>query len=264
MNYKKLNIILITLFAILVAMFVYKEMGSGQTKTGAVAQHKKEHLSKKDVEHIVKHYILNNPEDIIKSIEGLHKKINKEVASKLDDYLEENFDKILTANQPATLGNPEGDIKIALFFDYACSYCKKAYMIEKELLEWDKNIQIVLRPIPVLGEKSVYPTRAALAVYQAYPDLYAAFHHDLMLLSKPDKESIEEIFEKYKIDQKVINNEINSYSIQQLINTNLEFARNLGIRGTPYYIINKRIVQGMIPVEKFKEMISYLRSENQK
>ncbi|MCP5369794.1 MAG: thioredoxin domain-containing protein [Rickettsiaceae bacterium] len=262
---KIVNLTLVIIFAVLVLLFAYKEIGKTETVTAVIddsTSQKHDSLSKENIEQIVKNYILNNPEDLIKSVENLHEKHNKKLSIKIDEYINNNFDKFTTQNLPPYFGNPDGDIKIIVFFDYKCGYCHKSYLVEQQLISQDQNIQIILRPIPVLGDKSLYLTKIALAVHKVAPELFANFHHDLMTIKDDSIETIQKLFDLYQINPASIENEINSYHMKQLIGANLEFARGLHITGTPFYLIDNQIIKGLPTLERLKQVISTIRAKN--
>lgn len=261
---KIVNLALVITFAVLVLLFAYKEIGKTETVTAVIDESSSNHpnaLTKDKIEQIVKNYILNHPEDLIKSIENLQEKHSKNLSAKIDEYINDNFDRLVNQDAPPYFGNPDGDIKVIVFYDYRCGYCRKSHLVEQALLAQDKNVQIVLRPIPVLGEKSLYLTKIGLAVYKVAPELFAAFHDELMKIPNDEPETIKGLFDLYKIDSALIENEINSYDMQQLIGTNLEMARGLNVTGTPFYVVNNRIIKGLPTLERLTQVISIIRSQ---
>ena len=75
---------------------------------------------------MIKDYIMNNPEVIVQSLEGFHNKKLDESTRKTTDYLQKNKAQNEEAESPPILGNPNGDIVVVAFYDYNCSFCKKA------------------------------------------------------------------------------------------------------------------------------------------
>ena len=63
-----------------------------------------------------------------------------------------------------TLGSPQGDVTVVEFFDYNCSYCKRAMSDMLELLNNDGKLKLVLKEFPVLGEGSLQAAQVAAAV----------------------------------------------------------------------------------------------------
>ena len=58
-------------------------------------------------------------------------------------------------------GNPRGSLTVVEFFDYNCSYCKRAHPLIQQLLSEDKGSATSTSSSPILGETSYYAARAA-------------------------------------------------------------------------------------------------------
>ena len=57
----------------------------------------------------------------------------------------------------------------------------------------------------------------------------------------------------------VVENEINSFAIKELIAKNFDLAKNLGIKGAPSYVVNGIFIPGLVDKEKFTSIIGELR-----
>jgi protein-disulfide isomerase len=51
--------------------------------------------------------------------------------------------------------NKEGTIEVIEFMDYNCGHCKRQFVINEKLLEKNKDIKLVIKPIAILGESSL-------------------------------------------------------------------------------------------------------------
>jgi len=217
-------------------------------------------VSKDEVQQMIKDYIMNNPEVIVQSLESLHNKKLDESTRKTTDYLQENKAQIEEAESPPVLGNPNGDIVVVAFYDYNCSFCKKANDYENEIIASDPGVKVVLRPIPILGGTSTYAAKIAIAVQRVSNNNFLNVHNELMKMKEISEENVKTMLAKYSIDYSLIENEVNSYSVRQIIAKNFDLAKELGIKGTPSYIINGNFAPGLIPTEKFKSIIVQLRA----
>lgn len=92
MPQKVFNFVLAIIFISLVALFAYKSVTKPQVLTASVNKSSinGNSLSKTEIQEIVKEYILNNPEDIITSLEGMQKQKIEESAEKASKYLKES------------------------------------------------------------------------------------------------------------------------------------------------------------------------------
>jgi protein-disulfide isomerase len=268
---KLFNTSLAIIFITLVALYAYKTIRQPDVLTSTMPESVTEEvsetktdtpnaLSKEQLNAAIKEYIVNNPEDIVASLENMQQKKVQESAKHASNYLEENKEALEKADSPPVLGNPEGDITIIVFYDYNCSFCKKANEHTNEIITADPGVKVVLRPIPILGGTSMYAAKAALAIQKISPKKFSTIHDAMMQMKLINEDSVKTLVAEHNIDYAMVDNEINSFSIKQLINKNFELAKGLGIQGAPSYIINGHFVPGLIPAEKFKTIILQLRS----
>jgi len=265
---KLFNFALAIIFIILVILFAYKMTktpdvvsASVHGSSAEVGAEKKDIVdAKDDMQQVIKDYIMNNPEVIVQSLEGLHNKKLAESTKKTSDYLQENKAQIEEAESPPVLGNPKGDIVVVAFYDYNCSFCKKANEYENEIISLDQGVKIVLRPIPILGGTSGYAAKIALAVQKVSSNNFLNVHNELMQMKEITEENVKAMLAKHNIDYTLVENEVNSYSVKQMIAKNFDLAKDLGIKGTPSYVINGNFAPGLIPTDKFKSIIVQLRA----
>ena len=161
---KIFNFALALIFIILVILFAYKmsltsdvvsvPVHSSSAESTEEKKDVADTVAKDEIQQMIKDYIMNNPEVIVQSLEGFHNKKLDESTRKTTDYLQKNKAQIEEAESPPILGNPNGDIVVVAFYDYNCSFCKKANDYENEIIASDPGVKVVLRPIPILGGTS--------------------------------------------------------------------------------------------------------------
>ena len=267
---KLLNFALALIFIILVILFAYKmtltpdavsvPVRASSTEATAEKKDAADTVAKDDIQQMIKDYIMNNPEVIVQSLESLHNKKLDESTRKTTDYLQENKAQIEEAESPPVLGNPNGDIVVVAFYDYNCSFCKKANDYENEIIASDPGVKVVLRPIPILGGTSTYAAKIAIAVQRVSSNNFLNVHNELMQMKEISEENVKIMLAKYGINYSLIENEVNSYSVRQIIAKNFDLAKELGVKETPSYVINGNFAPGLIPTEKFKSIIVQLRA----
>ena len=269
------NFALVLAFIVLVALYAYKAISKPKSKKVTlndltlvqenIANSEKaaQFSSKEEIEAIIKEYIINNPDILVTSLENMHKKKLMESTAKANEYLENNRNKIETSGNPPILGNKNGDVTIVMFYDYNCSFCKKANLEINKVIDADPGVKIILRPIPILGGTSLYAAKTSLALQKISEENFLAIHNDMMQMQSIDEDSVKKLMENYKLDYSIVENEINSYATKQLITENYDLARSLNISGAPSYIINGIFVPGFIPEDKFKQIILQIRASEE-
>ena len=162
--------------------------------------------------------------------------------------------KDLIKNENFFLGNKNGKDIIIEFFDYNCGYCKRSFPEIMDLVSENKNIKVILKELPVLGESSILASKASIASQKQ--NKYFDFHQELInfsgLISLSD---IKKISKELGINFEQLQKDMNSDETILLINESYRLADLIGVRGTPAFIINNDLIPGAI--EK-NEMLRFL------
>ena len=263
--------ILLGILLILVVLFAYKilrkpeivqtSLNNTQPDEEKVDQRvlNEPKLSEEELNTKIHDYILNHPEVLVESLEAMQRKKIEESNKQTADYLLQNKSNIENDGLPPVFGNKDGDITVVVFYDYNCSFCKQANLITNEILESDTGVKIILRPLPILGGTSMYATKVALAVHKISEEKFPLIHNEMMKMKPITEEGIKALLVANQIDYQIVENEINSFAIKELVAKNFDLAKNLGIKGAPSYVVNGIFIPGLVDKEKFTSIIGELR-----
>ena len=142
----------------------------------------------------------------------------------------------------AWAGNPNGDVTVVAFMDYACGYCRASLPGIEELLAKDPNVRIVYREFPVLGPESVVAARWALAA--AEQGKFRAFHDALYASGHPTVENITLAAGKAGLDRELVNKAVQSKAVEQEILANHKLGEKLAMTGTPAWVVGGKLLSG--------------------
>jgi protein-disulfide isomerase len=158
------------------------------------------------------------------------------------------------------IGDPNAKITVVEFFDYRCGYCKRALQTVVDLVERNKDVRVVFKEFPILGEASMTATRVSLAVQQVAPQHYGEFHRKAMLFRGTITEkALIGIAEGVGISRAALENAIKDPAIQKTIRENYKLAEALNIRGTPAFVIGEQVIPGAVGIEQLESIIAELR-----
>ena len=216
-------------------------------------------LSEEEVRDIVKDYIAQNPQEIMASIENHFNQQKQIKAAEAQNAIKNDWDKIANNPKDPIVGNPDGDVTVVEFFDYSCGYCRKVLPSIAQLLDVDKNVKVVFKELPILGQRSNMASMAALAVHDIAPEKYWDFHKALFEGRITTQTAILDKASKLGIDKEKLSQAPKSPSIQDTINNNQLLARRLGINGTPAFIINGELIPGAVGFETLLEEVNKAR-----
>lgn len=219
-------------------------MAAGQTK---------ERPDRAEIEAIVRDYILSHPEIIPEAVARLEQAEARKV-------LASNRAAIETPFPGAIAGNPAGDVKLVVFFDYACPYCRQGHADVQKLVREDPKLMVIYRDFPVLSPAS---TEAAMASLSAATQGQYRKFHDAMFDS-PGRVSLVRtmgIVKGVGLSEERITADLNNTALKAELDRNLMLGRNLGLTGTPSYIIGNRILSGAVGFDRLKEAVVAARAE---
>ena len=221
-----------------------------------------EDFSKSEIEEIVHQYILENPEVIGEAFRALQLKAEEAKAQQEAQKLEQATKQLINNPIDPVGGNIDGEITIVEFFDYNCGYCKRANEILQQLIANNPDLRVVYKEWPILSEHSKTAAEIALAVNLAFPEKYETFHRAMLKTrSIRSEDDVWKVVDKLELDQAAIKEKLNDESISEHISTSTALAQQLGITGTPAFIVGNNILKGAYPLEAIQEAIEKVKAQ---
>ncbi|MBN8921003.1 MAG: DsbA family protein, partial [Rhizobiales bacterium] len=86
----------------------------------AAAQSSFSDPQRKDIERIVREYLIAHPEVLQEAVQELEKRQATAEADRGREALAKNRETLLNSQHQVVLGNPQGDVTLVEFFDYNC------------------------------------------------------------------------------------------------------------------------------------------------
>lgn len=215
-----------------------------------------------EIETIVKDYLLSHPEIMEDVSNELSKRQAAADAVKHQEAVKKNADTLFNSPRGVVLGNRNGDVNFVEFFDYNCGYCKRAMSDMLDLLKNDPKLRVTLKEFPVLGPGSVEAARVAVAVRMQDPGgkKYLDFHQKLLGgRGQADKARALAAAKDAGLDMARLEKDLTSPEIDATITENFKMAEDMGLNGTPSYVIGKEVVVGAVGLETLNKKISEAR-----
>ena len=215
-------------------------------------------LSEAEVKELALDAILENPEIIREAIQILQQREQEEQRNSASAVFQQNKEIFYSAENAPVLGNPDGQVTIVEFYDYNCSYCRRAFEAVRDVIGENDNVRLVMREFPVLGPGSDYAARASLASIKQ--GKYQEFHWALMDGSiaaySIQEEGVLKVAESVGLDIEQLKRDMGDPSIDEHINRTREFAQALGFNGTPAFIIADELVPGFVDKSVIDQIIA--------
>ena len=217
---------------------------------------------KGDIEAIIKNYLVSHPEVLEEAMAELTKRQAAEETQKHEASVAENASTIFNSPRGVVLGNKDGDVTFVEFFDYNCGYCKRAMADMLDLMKADPKLKVVLKEFPVLSPGSVEAAQVAVAVRMQDPSgkKYLDFHQKLLGGRGPaDKAHAMAAAKDAGFDVARLEKDLASPEVRATIEENFKLAEDMGMNGTPSYVIGKQIVVGAVGLDELREKIGVAR-----
>lgn len=212
-------------------------------------------LSQEVSDAAIERYIRTHPEVILQSLQAMEAKREAEQREHQKVALAAKQSELINDPTSPVSGNPKGEVTVVEFYDYRCGYCKKAASAVTELQKQDLRVRVVYKDLPILGEPSVLAAKAALASqaqgkHQVFHEALLASHGDM------SKGEILKIAATVGLDPKRLEADMAHPKWQAVIDKNRALAQELGISGTPGFIVGTELVPGALDLNGLKELIA--------
>lgn len=216
---------------------------------------------KKEVETIIRDYLLKNPELIQETLMELERRQRESEVEARQKITRDPNGPLLASKHSVVLGNPKGDVTMVEFFDYNCGFCKRGLADLQRLVIEDKNLKVIMKDFPILTPGSREAAAVAMSLkQQVKPEKYWEFHVKLMgRTGSIGKAQALEVAKEVGADPAKVEAAMDRPEIAEAIEENRKLADSLGLTGTPSYVIVDDVVVGAVGYDQLKGKIDAFR-----
>lgn len=201
---------------------------------------------KAEIEKVVHDYLLEHPEILPQVADRLRARQTEQLVA--------NVGPALSMPYPgAVLGNPNGSRTLVEFTDFACTFCRHSVADVDALIAADPQLRVVIRELPILTPQSADAAKMALAA--AEQGRYPAFHRAMFAAGRLDQQTITAAAAVAGLDMERARKTIADPRVEAEINRNFDYARALGISGTPAWITGTTMIDGAVGREALAKAI---------
>lgn len=202
------------------------------------------------MEELVRAYILDHPEILPEAMDRLQQREAQARIAPMRGALETPF-------PGAVMGNPAGKVTLVEFTDFACTYCRRSVGDVDALIAANPDLRVVVRELPIIAPASEPAARMGLAA--AAQGKYPAFHKAMFAGDAPGDASIAAAAGTAGVDLATARSFARDAGVDQEIQRNLGLARQLGINGTPAWVIGNELLSGAVGKERLQQAIDAAR-----
>ncbi len=202
-------------------------------------------------DRMVHDYIVNHPEVLPEAMDNLRRQEDTRQLAGIRGTLEQAW-------PGAVLGNPAGKQTLVEFTDYACGFCRKSVADVDLLIARRPELKVVVRELPILTPESTDAAKMALAA--AAQGRYPAFHQAMFATGHPGADTIAQAAAAAGLDMARARQAIADPATAAEIERNQEFARRLGLSGTPSWIAGGRLLSGAVGVDRLEQALDQAKN----
>ncbi|WP_062015944.1 DsbA family protein [Aureimonas sp. AU4] len=226
----------------------------------SIPAHAFDETQTRDIEKIVRDYLVAHPEVLLEAIDALEAKRTAEMQASRSAAIASVSQLLTTTPNGTAAGNPAGDVTITEFFDYNCGYCKRAASDMEVLVAADPKLRVVLKEVPVLGPDSEAATRVSLAFRALAPDRYPAYQKALLASrERVDQERALAVAADYDVARERLLPLLQSETVTSVLAESAHLLDTLGISGTPTYVVGGELVSGAVGADALAKRIANVR-----
>jgi protein-disulfide isomerase len=128
-----------------------------------------------------------------------------------------------------------------------------------ELLQQDPKVKLVMKDMPILGNASQLESRALLALQRQGG--YFKMQAPIMMSAAPSsRDSLRDEANSLGLDGNRMLRDMDDPVIKARLQNNLDLAKQIGIDGTPAFVIGTHLVSGAADLKELQEAIAAVRA----
>lgn len=195
--------------------------------------------------------ILERPEMIPEAMQALRdRETGKTVAA--------NRAAITTPFGDAWKGSANPDVTVVAYMDYACGYCRQSLPMLEQLVANDPKIRVVFRELPVLSAESRVAAEWSLAA--AEQGKFKPYHDTLFAVGQLSQAAVDAAIARAGLDRNRAAAVVKTPAAEQEISRNLQTAGQLGMTGTPSWVVGDRVLSGAVSLEAMQAAVKAARA----
>ncbi len=193
----------------------------------------------------VRAYILANPgvvEDALGKLDEIKARSRQSTVAKAIEKYRFNIER----DDADFAANPAGRITLTEFFDYRCPHCLNIAPIVLKIIRDHPDVRVVFKEYPIFGDVSVRASRAAQLVHARGGD-YLGVYRAFMAKRPLDVDDIDAVLKNESVNARDLDDRAAMEKFNKHIHDTAHLAAELGIDGTPTFVVGDSVIIGEDP-----------------
>ncbi|MCO4753222.1 MAG: DsbA family protein [Bacteriovoracaceae bacterium] len=157
-----------------------------------------------------------------------------------------------------TMGPENAPVTIVEFSDFQCPYCSKAAeTVEQVKKEYGNKVRIVFKQYPLpFHSQAKLAANAALCAWEQKPENFWKMHDKFFAdQSKLGRADLIASAKSVGVNEGEFTKCLDGGKFMSMVEKDIQQGKDLGVKSTPTFFVNGKLLQGAQPFEMFKELI---------
>lgn len=258
---KKLLILFAVVWVLLTALLITmsNRMASAAPKPGAITAEQLRDVLKENPDVMLQ--FLNEHSEILLDIVQQGAVLRRDKAIVAGWQRDMRTPKTVALNGRPMRGAAKAPVTIVAFSDFTCAYCEQASATVKRIMAaYDGKVRYVFKAFPRdehgTGRLAAeYFAAAGLQSAEKAWDFYDRLYANRDGLMRYGETVMKETAKAVGLDMKRLAADIKSKAVKDLLDEDLAEATQLGVEGTPTFLVNNLVVRGAVTDELFAKAV---------
>ena len=163
-------------------------------------------------------------------------------------------------------GNKNAKVVIQQWSDFQCPFCARVEpTVDALMKEYGDRVKLVWRdkPLPMHPDAALAAEVAREALAQRGPDAFWKMHDKLFAnQQKLKRDDLEVYATDLGLDKARVSKSLDGRTHQSVIDADDKLGTEIGISGTPAFLINNYYLSGAQPLAKFRKLVERALAES--
>lgn len=169
----------------------------------------------------------------------------------------------VSVDDDPVLGSNDALVTIIEFSDFECPYCRRVQPALKRILkEYEGQVRLVFRDFPLSFHKNAQKAAEA-AQCAGDQDKFWPYHDKLFEETALAPKDLKKYAGELELDMDKFNACLDESKYAQEVKADMQDGQNVGVNSTPSFFVNGQPISGVVPYERFQEMVEAAIAQNQ-
>lgn len=156
----------------------------------------------------------------------------------------------------ATKGNLDAPLTVVAFIDFGCPFSQEGYpLFESIIRKYDPALRVVFKHLPLSALHPQAMPAAVAASCAGYQGKFWEYYTLLFNEKRFDQNALDEFATRLNLDVNAFTSCMKKEMPRKNIEQDMLDAVTVGVRGTPTYVVNGEVIEGVVSETEWDQVI---------